>query len=68
MYNFKVDSPMYDNKGRYLHKIIDKNLIKLQSYTYKKMKNLNKKFPKYNPKNPKPIHKDDMKDYYQIFV
>lgn len=69
MYNFMVDSPMYSrNKKKRIDIQIYNNLVKVQSYTYKKMKNLNKKFPHFNVKNPTPFNKDTMGDNYNIVV
>jgi|TARA_B110000259_G_C14016023_1_gene401340 hypothetical protein len=68
MYNFKVDAPMFSKKGKRLDDLIHKNLLKTQSYTYKKIKNINKKYPTLNLKSPAPIHKDDLYDNYKIIV
>ena len=67
-YNFKVDAPLYTKKNKHLEPIIHKNLIKLQSYTYKKIKNINKKYPDIQIKNPRPITNDDLYDNYKIIV
>ena len=68
MYNFKVDAPMFSKKGIRLDKIIDNNLLKTQGYTYKKIKNINKKYPTLHLKSPSPIHIDDLYDNYKIIV
>lgn len=69
MYNFMVDSPMYSRNKKKRHDIqIYNNLVKVQSYTYKKLKNLNKKYPQFNVKNPRPFNKDTMGDNYNIVV
>ena len=47
MYNFKVDAPQYNRKGNYIQGKIHSNIIKIQSYTYQKIKNINKNTPKY---------------------
>ena len=68
MYNFKVDAPMFSKKGKRLDEIIHKNLLKTQAYTYKKIKNINKKYPTLNLKSPSPINNDDLYDNYKIIV
>ena len=68
MYNFKVDAPMFSKKGKKLDNVIHKNILKTQAYTYKKIKNINKKYPTLNLKSPSPIHKDDLYDNYKIIV
>lgn len=68
MYNFKVDAPMFSKKGKQLDIIIHKNILKVQSYSYKKIKNINKKFPTLNLKSPNAITIEDLKDNYQIIV
>jgi|TARA_B100000497_G_scaffold11017_1_gene12434 hypothetical protein len=68
MYNFKVDAPMFSKKGKRLDEVIHKNLLKTQAYTYKKIKNINKKYPTLNLKSPSPIHNDDLYDNYKIIV
>ena len=68
MYNFKVDAPMFSKKGKRLDKEIHKNILKTQSYTYKKIKNINKKFPTLNLKSPNGITNDDIYDNYKIIV
>jgi len=68
LYNFKVDCPILSKKKINLHNIIDKEIIKFQSYSYKKLKNLNKKYPELNIKNPHGIHENDMYDNFKIIV
>ena len=68
LYNFKVDSPILTKKKINLHKKIDNEIYKFQSYSYKKIKNLSKKFPELYLKNPHPIHDEDLYDNYQIIV
>jgi hypothetical protein len=68
MYNFKVDAPQYNRKQEYIHNKIQDNIIKMQSYTHQKIKNINKKFPKIQIKNPRGIVKKDISDNYKIIV
>ena len=68
MYNFKVDAYQYNKKGVYIEGKIHSNLIKIQSYTYQKIKNINKKFPKLQIKNPNGITNIDLYDNYKIIV
>lgn len=68
MYNFKVDAPQYDKKNRYIHNVIQDNIIKMQSYTYQKIKNINKKYPNIQVKSPNGITKKDIYDNYKIIV
>ena len=69
IYNFIVDCPIYSqNKKKRIDIHIYNNLLKVQSYTYKKLKNLNKKYPNFNVKNPRPYNKDTMEDNYNIVV
>ena len=68
MYNFKVDAPMFSKKGKRMDIIIHKNIIKVQSYTYKKIKNINKKYPLVNLKSPNAITNEDLYDTYKIIV
>ena len=67
--NFMVDAPMLskDKKTR-IDKNIQHNLLKVQSYTYKKLKNVSKKYPQFNPKNPKGFNEDFIKDNYNIII
>lgn len=68
MYNFKVDAPQYDKKKRYVHNVIQDNIVKMQSYTYQKIKNINKKYPNVQVKSPNGITKKDIYDNYKIIV
>lgn len=68
MYNFKVDAPQYDKKKRYVHNLIQDNIVKMQSYTYQKIKNINKKYPNVQVKSPNGITKKDIYDNYKIIV
>lgn len=68
MYNFKVDAPQYNRKGNYIQGKIHSNIIKIQSYTYQKIKNINKKYPRIQVKNPNGISKKDLYDNYKIIV
>lgn len=68
MYNFKVDAPQYDKKKRYVHNVIQDNIVKMQSYTYQKIKNINKKYPNVQIKSPNGITKKDIYDNYKIIV
>ena len=51
-----------------ISKQIHSNIIKIQSYTYQKIKNINKKYPKIQVKNPNGISKKDLYDNYKIIV
>ena len=67
--NFMVDAPMFSkNKKTRLDKHINYNLLKVQSYTFKKLKNINKKYPQFNPKNPKGFSVDNINDNYNIII
>ena len=67
--NFMVDAPMFSkNKKVRLDKHINDNLLKVQAYTFKKLKNISKKYPQFNPKNPKGISKDNIDDNYNIII
>lgn len=68
MYNFKVDAPQYDKKKRYVHNVIQDNIVKIQSYTYQKIKNINKKYPNIQVKSPNGVTKKDIYDNYKIIV
>ena len=68
MYNFKVDAPQYDKKNRYVHNVIQDNIVKIQSYTYQKIKNINKKYPNIQVKSPNGVTKKDIYDNYKIIV
>ena len=68
MYNFKVDAPQYNRKNEYIHNKIQDNIIKIQSFTYHKIKNINKKYPQKQVKNPSAITKKDIYDNYKIIV
>ena len=68
MYNFKVDAPQYNRKQEYIHNKIQDCIVKVQSYSHQKLKNINKKFPKIHIKNPRGISKKDISDNYKIIV
>lgn len=68
MYNFKVDAPQYNRKQEYIHNKIQDCIVKVQSYSHQKLKNINKKFPKIQIKNPRGISKKDISDNYKIIV
>lgn len=68
MYNFKLDAPQYDKKKRYVHNVIQDNIVKTQSYTYQKIKNINKKYPNIQVKSPNGVTKKDIYDNYKIIV
>ena len=66
--NFMIDAPMFSkNKKTRLDKHIHHNLLKVQSYTFKKLKNISKKYPQFHPKNPKGFN-DNIKDNYNIII
>lgn len=66
--NFMVDAPMFSkNKKTRLDKHIHNNLLKVQSYTFKKLKIINKKYPQFQPKNPKGFN-DNISDNYNIII
>jgi len=66
--NFMIDAPLFSkNKKIRLDKHINNNLLKVQSYTFKKLKNINKKYPQFQPKNPKGYN-DNIKDNYNIII
>ena len=68
MYNFKVDAPQYNRKQEYIHNKIQDCIVKVQSYSHQKLKNINKKFPKIHIKNPRGISKKDISYNYKIIV
>lgn len=69
IYNFMVDAPMFSkNKNKRLDVEINNLLIKFQSYTYKKLKNVNKKYPHISVKNPRPTNNKDINDKYKILL
>ena len=69
IYNFMVDAPMFSkNKNKRLDVEINNLLIKFQSYTYKKLKNVNKKYPHISVKNPRPTTQNDLNDKYKIIL
>ena len=69
IYNFMVDAPMFSkNKNKRLDVEINNLLIKFQSYTYKKLKNINKKYPHIYVKNPRPTNNKDINDKYKIIL
>jgi hypothetical protein len=63
-----MDCPIKTRTKINLHKKIDNEIYKFQSYSYKKIKNLSKKFPELYLKNPHPIHEEEHYDNYQIIV
>ena len=65
MYNFKVDAPQYNRKQEYIHNKIQDNIIKIQSYTHNKLKNISKKCSlKFNLK----ILEELLKKIYMITI
>lgn len=69
IYNFMVDAPMFSkNKNKRLDVEINNLLIKFQSYTYKKLKNVNKKYPHISVKNPRPTNNKDINNKYKILL
>lgn len=67
--NFMIDAPMFSkDKNKRLDKIIHKNQLKVQSYTYKKLKNLSNKFPQFKPNNPKGINDVTINDNYNVII
>ena len=69
IYNFMVDAPMFSkNKNKRLDVEINNLLIKFQSYTYKKLKNVNKKYPHISVKNPRSTTQNDLNDIYNIII
>jgi hypothetical protein len=67
MYNFIVDAPMFSRRGARLDAVIHNEILNMQAYTYKKMRNINKKYPEYNPDHPRGIS-PDIADSYNIIV
>lgn len=67
MYNFIVDAPMFDNNKKRLDILIKDAIYKVQAFTYKKLKNLSKKYPDYNPKHPRGIS-SEVNDSYHVIV
>jgi hypothetical protein len=69
IYNFMIDAPMYSKeKKKRLDIKIHNLLIKVQSYTYKKLKNVNKKYPDIAVNNPRPTTQNDLNDRYKIIL
>ena len=67
--NFMIDAPMFSkDKNKRLDKIIHKNQLKVQSYTYKKLKNLSNKFPQFKPNNPKGYNDVTINDNYNVII
>lgn len=68
MNNFMIDAPMFSkNKKTRLDKHIHTNLLKVQSYTFKKLKNISKKYPQFSCKNPKGFN-ENINDNYNIII
>lgn len=67
MYNFIVDAPMFSRRGVRLDAVIYNEILNMQAYTYKKMRNINKKYPEYNPDHPRGIS-PEIADSYNIIV
>lgn len=68
MNNFMIDAPMFTkNKKNRLDKLINNNLLKTQSYTFKKLKNISNKYPHFNHKNPKGVT-NNLYDNYNIII
>ena len=69
MNNFIIDAPMFSkDKTKRLDELIHHNQLKVQAYTFKKLKNISKKYPHFNAKNPKGYNETAMKDNYNIIV
>ncbi len=67
--NFMVDAPMFSkDKKKRLDKLIHNNMLKVQAYTFKKLKNVSKKYPQFHPKNPKGYNEESINDNYNIII